>query len=36
MRLRARGLNQAEISRELGLSRSTVNRYWKLSVNQPQ
>ena len=36
IKLRARGLNQAEISRELGLSRSTVNRYWKLSVNQPQ
>ncbi|SEE97642.1 Winged helix-turn-helix DNA-binding [Pseudomonas deceptionensis] len=36
MKLRARGLNQAEISRELGLSKSTVNRYWKLSVNQPQ
>lgn len=36
LKLRARGLNQAEISRELGLSRSTVNCYWKLSVNQPQ
>lgn len=36
IKLRARGFNQAEISRELGLSKSTVNRYWKLSVNQPQ
>ena len=36
MKLRARGLNQAEITRELGLSRSTVNRYWKIAVNQSQ
>lgn len=34
IKLRADGLSQAEISRKLGLSRSTVNRYWKLSVNQ--
>lgn len=36
LKLRARGLNQAEISRELGLSKSTVNRYWRLSVSRPQ
>lgn len=35
-KLRERGLSQAEISRELGLSKSTVNRYWKLSDHQPK
>ncbi|WP_253910924.1 resolvase [Stutzerimonas zhaodongensis] len=29
--LRSRGFSQAEISKELGLSKSTVNRYWKLA-----
>lgn len=31
--LRAKGFSQAEISKELGLSKSTVNRYWKLSAD---
>lgn len=29
--LRSRGFSQAEISKELGLSKSTTNRYWKLA-----
>lgn len=28
--LRAQGFSQAEISKKLALSKSTVNRYWKL------
>ncbi|MGP4957391.1 helix-turn-helix domain-containing protein [Pseudomonas helleri] len=34
--LRARGFSQAEISRQLGLSRSTVNRYWRASTDEPE
>lgn len=29
--LRSRGFSQAEIAKELGLSKSTTNRYWKLA-----
>ncbi|UST68624.1 resolvase [Pseudomonas moraviensis] len=29
--LRSRGFSQAETSKELGLSKSTVNRYWKIA-----
>lgn len=31
--LRAQGFSQAATSKKLGLSKSTVNRYWKLSAN---
>lgn len=34
--LRAQGFSQAQITKELGLSKSTVNRYWKLSACKPQ
>lgn len=33
--LRAQGFSQAEVTKKLGLSKSTVNRYWKLSASTP-
>lgn len=33
--LRAQGFSQTEISKELGLSKSTVNRYWRHPAAKP-
>lgn len=32
--LKAQGLSQAEIAKALGLSKSTVNRYWNLPISK--